>query len=408
MPTEMELTLEQTQQGVSYEVSKDSILLSWKITVKKILLKLNLSDHSVAYSRIRKLLPTNPAPAKVAQSHIRSPLYCLTVFMQKYYFKMVVEDAQITSVKYKFKEQGLNPTKSMITTTNSQEKVQEVRAKLADADRLQVGPLDEDEDNQCIRLLSCCKRHSPNRSIERVALDERMGQLPSQQSDNVNPSGCAHTGMSFIFVFVYRDNRRGRKEPEALAAASLKRVYVENRPYLVGGFCQHDTVANINKNLMLDAESIVSMSEKYIYMRKTFRKTLAFATVLVVEENVKNERYSNLSKTLEAAKHEFLEWKRKYEVALSKQKAGEKQASSVIANLKARSSAAEARLTAAREQTLSAQEEAGEWKRKYDVVVKEAKSALEKAAAVQDRASKQTQIVSMLCEQNLKAHWLTR
>nr|GFC29246.1 histone-lysine N-methyltransferase ATX2 [Tanacetum cinerariifolium] len=70
--------------------------------------------------------------------------------------------------------------------------------------------------------------------------------------------------------------RRGRKEPEALAAASLKRVYVENRPYLVGGFCQHDRVANINKNLMLDAESIVSMSEKYIYMRKTFRKRLAF------------------------------------------------------------------------------------------------------------------------------------
>lgn len=75
--------------------------------------------------------------------------------------------------------------------------------------------------------------------------------------------------------------RRGRKEPEALAAASLKRVYVENRPYLVGGFCQHDTVANINKNLMLDAESIVSMSEKYIYMRKTFRKRLAFGKQLL-------------------------------------------------------------------------------------------------------------------------------
>ncbi|GKA51548.1 putative guanylate-binding protein [Tanacetum coccineum] len=104
-----------------------------------------------------------------------------------------------------------------------------------------------------------------------------------------------------------------------------------------------------------------------------------------------DERYSNLSKTLEAAKHESLEWKRKYEVALSKQKAGEEQASSEVANLKARSSAAEARLAAAREQTLSAQVEAGDWKRKYDVAVKEAKSALEKAAAVQDRASKQTQ-----------------
>ncbi|PWA83093.1 methyltransferase [Artemisia annua] len=143
-------------------------------------------------------------------------------------------------------------------------------AELADADRLQVVPIDEDEENQCIRLLSFCKRHSPNPSIERVAPDERMGQLPSQQSDYVNPSGCARTEPYDYF------GRRGRKEPEALAAASLKRVYVENRPYLVGGFCQHDTAANINKNLMLDAESIVSMSEKYIYMRKTFRKRLAF------------------------------------------------------------------------------------------------------------------------------------
>ncbi|XP_071715837.1 uncharacterized protein [Rutidosis leptorrhynchoides] len=104
-----------------------------------------------------------------------------------------------------------------------------------------------------------------------------------------------------------------------------------------------------------------------------------------------DERCSSLSKTLEAAKQESVEWKRKYEVALSKQKAGEEQASSEVANLKARSSAAEARLAAAREQTLSAQEEADEWKRKYDIAVREAKNALEKAAAVQDRASKQTQ-----------------
>ncbi|GJU26050.1 hypothetical protein Tco_1164671 [Tanacetum coccineum] len=44
MPTEMELTLEQTQQGVSYEVSKDSILQAGN-HVKEILLKLNLPDH---------------------------------------------------------------------------------------------------------------------------------------------------------------------------------------------------------------------------------------------------------------------------------------------------------------------------------------------------------------------------
>ncbi|GJR93466.1 hypothetical protein Tco_0265640 [Tanacetum coccineum] len=53
MPTEMELTLEQTQQGVSYEVSYDEsntyVLERLNTTagnpVKKILLKLNLSDH---------------------------------------------------------------------------------------------------------------------------------------------------------------------------------------------------------------------------------------------------------------------------------------------------------------------------------------------------------------------------
>ncbi|GJU04756.1 hypothetical protein Tco_1121186 [Tanacetum coccineum] len=55
MPTKMELTLEQTQQGVSYEVSYDEsntyVLERFNTTagnpVKKILLKLNLSDHRI-------------------------------------------------------------------------------------------------------------------------------------------------------------------------------------------------------------------------------------------------------------------------------------------------------------------------------------------------------------------------
>ncbi|GJV07255.1 hypothetical protein Tco_1344911 [Tanacetum coccineum] len=71
MPTEMELTLEQTQQGVSYEVSvftmKMEILLeptSNKLMVagnpvKKILLKLNLSDHKSILTDL-KVSPTNP------------------------------------------------------------------------------------------------------------------------------------------------------------------------------------------------------------------------------------------------------------------------------------------------------------------------------------------------------------
>ncbi|CAH2062631.1 unnamed protein product [Thlaspi arvense] len=104
------------------------------------------------------------------------------------------------------------------------------------------------------------------------------------------------------------------------------------------------------------------------------------------------ERCSSLSKTLDVAKQDSTDWKRKYEQILSKQKAEEDQASSEIAILKSRSSAAEARLAAAREQAQSAQEEAEEWKRKYDIAVREAKAALEKAAAVQERTNKQTQL----------------
>ncbi|GJR52000.1 guanylate-binding family protein [Tanacetum coccineum] len=92
-----------------------------------------------------------------------------------------------------------------------------------------------------------------------------------------------------------------------------------------------------------------------------------------------DERCSSLSKTVEATKHESMEWKRKYELSLSKIKAAEDHAGSEVANLKARSSAAEARLEAAREQTKSAQEEAQEWKRKFDVAVKEAKTLPEEA-----------------------------
>ncbi|KAK7362781.1 hypothetical protein VNO77_04903 [Canavalia gladiata] len=105
-----------------------------------------------------------------------------------------------------------------------------------------------------------------------------------------------------------------------------------------------------------------------------------------------DERYSNLLKTLDSAKQESMDWKRKYEQVLSRQKAEEDQASSEIAALKSRSGAAEARLAAAREQAQSAQEEAEEWKRKYDIAIREAKSALEKAAIVQERTNKQTQL----------------
>ncbi|KAH8493778.1 hypothetical protein H0E87_020511 [Populus deltoides] len=105
-----------------------------------------------------------------------------------------------------------------------------------------------------------------------------------------------------------------------------------------------------------------------------------------------DERCSNLVKTLDTAKQETSNWKRKHDQVLSKQKADEEQAASEIAILKSRSSAAEARLAAAHEQTRSAEEEAAEWKRKYDIAVRETKAALEKASNVQGRINKETQL----------------
>uniref|UniRef100_A0A5B7CI00 Putative histone-lysine N-methyltransferase ATX2 n=1 Tax=Davidia involucrata TaxID=16924 RepID=A0A5B7CI00_DAVIN len=162
--------------------------------------------------------------------------------------------------------------------------------ELEDEDRLHLIPVDEDEEDQCIRLLSFCKKHRAP-SNERSATDEWMGRIACQYSDYTppcNPSGCARCE-----PYNY-SARRGRKEPEALAAASLKRLFVENRPYLVGGHCQHEHWGNMLsssalvgskfsvslqklKISQLDApKGILSMAEKYKYMRETFRKRLAF------------------------------------------------------------------------------------------------------------------------------------
>ncbi|XP_042027998.1 guanylate-binding protein 4-like isoform X2 [Salvia splendens] len=103
------------------------------------------------------------------------------------------------------------------------------------------------------------------------------------------------------------------------------------------------------------------------------------------------EKSSNLSKTLDTARQECKDWKRKYELVLSKQKAEEDQFGAEVAVLRSKSSAAEARFAAAQEKAQSAHEEAEEWKRKYDIAVKETKNALEKAAAIQERTNYQTQ-----------------
>ncbi|KAK7246442.1 hypothetical protein RIF29_41310 [Crotalaria pallida] len=157
-----------------------------------------------------------------------------------------------------------------------------------------------------------------------------------------------------------------------------------------------------DKMALLNKRMEASESEKSEYIKRyedaiKDKKKLADEymnriTDLQASRHSLDERYSNLLKTLESTKQESTDWKRKYQQILSRQKAEEDQTSSELAALKSRSSAAEARLAAAREQSQSAQEEAEEWKRKYDIAVREAKAALERAAIVQERTSKQTQL----------------
>lgn len=75
--------------------------------------------------------------------------------------------------------------------------------------------------------------------------------------------------------------RRGRKEPEALAAASSKRLFVENQPYLIGGYSRNEVSAyecihGSKVSQMNTPTNIVSMAEKYKYMKETYKKRLTF------------------------------------------------------------------------------------------------------------------------------------
>ncbi|WCJ41500.1 Histone-lysine N-methyltransferase ATX2 [Euphorbia peplus] len=160
--------------------------------------------------------------------------------------------------------------------------------ELEDEERVHLLTVEDEELDQCIRLLSYCKKHKQP-SNERPVTDERITRSAHRYSDYIpplNPSGCARSE-----PYNY-SGRRGRKEPEALVAASSKRLFVENQPYLVGGFTQHQSSGNTSNGVIgsrfsstlqrlkasqLEApNNILSMVEKYEYMRKTFRKRLAF------------------------------------------------------------------------------------------------------------------------------------
>jgi len=99
----------------------------------------------------------------------------------------------------------------------------------------------------------------------------------------------------------------------------------------------------------------------------------------------------SLSSSLETAKRESNDWRSKYDHSILQQKADESKLKSQIASLESRVNISEGRLSATREQAESAQEEASEWKRKYEVAVSEAKTALQRAAVAQERTNKKVQ-----------------
>ncbi|VAI16705.1 unnamed protein product [Triticum turgidum subsp. durum] len=152
--------------------------------------------------------------------------------------------------------------------------------ELEDDDKIHLMLLEEDED-PCIRLLSYCKKHRQP-STERPSLESNLGN-PAQlvQTDAASSSGCARTE-PYNF-----HRRRGQQQPQVTATASVKRLYVENMPYIVSGYCQNkvgcDTSCEpIQSVALLDAASqeasvnVSSMAEKYKSMKATFRKRLAF------------------------------------------------------------------------------------------------------------------------------------
>ncbi|XP_068664824.1 histone-lysine N-methyltransferase ATX2-like [Aristolochia californica] len=162
--------------------------------------------------------------------------------------------------------------------------------ELEDEDKLHLTSMDEDEDQQCIRLLSFCKKHRQPSNERPSGVEGKMlaARNCSSYMPPSNPSGCARTE-PYNFL-----GRRGRKEPEALAAASVKRLFIEDRPYLVSGYLQNKSLRILpsSNELVLTSfssskqkmrsshpdtvENILSMADKYKHMKETFRKRLAF------------------------------------------------------------------------------------------------------------------------------------
>ncbi|KAF3332589.1 guanylate-binding protein 4-like protein [Carex littledalei] len=103
------------------------------------------------------------------------------------------------------------------------------------------------------------------------------------------------------------------------------------------------------------------------------------------------ERCTAISKDLDLARRESADWRVKYEKSVQNQRTKDDKLLSHITSLESRHSGAEGKYEAAHEQATSAQEEALEWRRKYEVAAAQAKSALERVALVQDKINNMAQ-----------------
>ncbi|CAH2059896.1 unnamed protein product [Thlaspi arvense] len=149
--------------------------------------------------------------------------------------------------------------------------------ELESEDRHFLLSAEDEEADQCIRMLSFCKRHRQT-SIACLESNKMIKPTTHKTSEYLpppNPSGCARTEPYNCL------GRRGRKEPEALAAASTKRLFVENQPYVIGGYSRnglstYEGIDGSKVSQMNTPTSILSMAEKYRYMKETYKKRLAF------------------------------------------------------------------------------------------------------------------------------------
>uniref|UniRef100_A0A0A9G7N1 GB1/RHD3-type G domain-containing protein n=1 Tax=Arundo donax TaxID=35708 RepID=A0A0A9G7N1_ARUDO len=100
------------------------------------------------------------------------------------------------------------------------------------------------------------------------------------------------------------------------------------------------------------------------------------------------ERCVSISKELDHVRLECTGWRAKYEQSVSQHKTEQDRFLAQLASLESRYSSAEGKLGAAREQAASAQDEAAEWKKKYESAAVQAKTALERLASVQEQINK--------------------